>query len=40
MLRDSYPDIHFFLIGDGPEKAHLIEEAKKMALNNISFWML
>jgi len=37
MLRDSYPDIHFFLIGDGPEKAHLIEEAKKMALNNISF---
>jgi len=37
MLRDSYPDIHFFLIGDGPEKAHLIEEAKQMALNNISF---
>jgi len=37
MLRDSYPDIHFFLIGDGPQKAHLIEKAKKMTLNNILF---
>jgi len=37
ILRDSYPDIHFFLIGDGPEKAHLIERAKKMMLDNISF---
>lgn len=37
ILRDSYPDIHFFLIGDGPEKAHLIEKAKKKMLDNISF---
>lgn len=34
---ENYQDIHFLLIGEGPEKQRLIEKAKEMGLNNLSF---
>lgn len=37
MLKSSHPEVHFFLIGDGTEKAELMALVKKKDLKNISF---
>lgn len=34
---EKHKDIHFLLIGEGPEKQRLMDKAKDMQLNNISF---
>jgi len=36
LLRE-YPDIQFLFIGDGPEKAALIEQSKVLQINNVNF---
>jgi len=33
----DFSDIYFILIGDGPEKPHLIEVAKELELSNVEF---
>lgn len=37
ILRDRQ-DIHFVLVGDGPKKAELVEQAKALALGNVDFY--
>ena len=37
ILQDRNLGIHFFLIGDGPDKDRLISVAKEKRLNNVSF---
>ena len=37
ILSKQKKPIHFFLVGDGPEKTKLIEKAEKMGINNVSF---
>jgi colanic acid biosynthesis glycosyl transferase WcaI len=37
MSKKNNQDIQFILIGDGPEKSSLIDRAKKLDLNNITF---
>ncbi len=37
IFQDSNLGIHFFLIGDGPDKDRLISVAKEKRLNNVSF---
>ncbi len=37
ILAEKDKQIHFFLIGDGPEKKRLIEKAEKLGICNISF---
>jgi len=35
--NQGYPDIRFLLIGDGPEKPHLIELGRELKLKNVEF---
>jgi len=37
LLRDE-ADIHFIFVGDGPKKAELLEQAKALALDNVTFY--
>jgi len=37
LLFKKSPDMHFFLIGDGPEKKKLIKSALEKAIDNITF---
>ncbi len=37
IVQDKGLGIHFFFIGDGPEKNNLIQKANEMYLNNVSF---
>ena len=37
ILSKQKKPVHFFLVGDGPEKTKLIEKAEKMGINNVSF---
>jgi len=36
-LLSEYKDIHFEMIGDGPDRQHAVEHVKKFELRNISF---
>lgn len=38
LLAKKSANIHFFLIGDGPEKEKLIKKAQEMAIDNIIFF--
>jgi len=37
IIEKKFSDIHFFMVGNGVDKKRLIEKAKKMNINNISF---
>ena len=37
IIQDEGLGIHFFFIGDGPEKNNLIQKANGIGLNNVSF---
>jgi len=37
IIQDEGLGIHFFFIGDGPEKNNLIQKANEIGLNNVSF---
>ncbi len=37
LLAKTSPDIHFFFVGDGPEKARLVRKAYDQSANNITF---
>ncbi len=37
IVQDKGLGMHFFFIGDGPEKQNLIQKANEMHLNNVSF---
>ena len=34
----NHKDIHFVLVGDGPKKAELLEQARSLALDNVAFY--
>ncbi|MGB9790945.1 MAG: glycosyltransferase family 4 protein [Thermacetogeniaceae bacterium] len=37
LMAGADPDVHFFLVGDGPEKASLLRMAREMQVTNITF---
>jgi len=37
LLQKAEPSVHFFFVGDGPEKRRLVAEAAKLGLDNVSF---
>lgn len=37
LLLQDYPDIHFLLVGDGKERAHLEQQSKNRGLSNVTF---
>ncbi|MGQ9498495.1 MAG: glycosyltransferase family 4 protein [Desulfotomaculales bacterium] len=37
ILARTSPDVHFFLVGDGPEKQGLIKRAADMRIHNVTF---